>query len=175
MASLCRQIVRGNALRGVLFSSARRGYSDKSKISNFTFSTLLHFCQCFSYVMSKSPTFPFVSGDTWKFQGQYLHRFIDYVVFIVITRYLNILAAKLRIPVQTSWHAIDLFWFCSYFVIYLKFWITKSASLEPRPVLDLEPKTLVLVLSCNLKIIFSNWIGYLIIYDKCDIILILLQ
>ncbi|XP_048001001.1 cytochrome c oxidase subunit 5B, mitochondrial-like [Cydia strobilella] len=29
MASLCRQIIRGNALKGVLLNSARRGYADK--------------------------------------------------------------------------------------------------------------------------------------------------
>ncbi|KAJ8710305.1 hypothetical protein PYW07_009671 [Mythimna separata] len=29
MASLCRQIIRGNAFKSVLFSTARRGYADK--------------------------------------------------------------------------------------------------------------------------------------------------
>lgn len=32
MASLCRQILRVNAARSVLFSTARRGYADRSKI-----------------------------------------------------------------------------------------------------------------------------------------------
>ncbi|KAI8432558.1 hypothetical protein MSG28_013553 [Choristoneura fumiferana] len=30
MASLCRQIIRGNAMRGVLMNAARRGYADKN-------------------------------------------------------------------------------------------------------------------------------------------------
>lgn len=87
MASLCRQIVRGNAVRSVLFSTARRGYGDKSKISSFSSSSFqYHSCQCFSYVMSKKSYISFRFKQNLKMLEINLHKCLYYVVRNVLAQ-----------------------------------------------------------------------------------------
>lgn len=111
MASLCRQIVRGNAVRSVLFSSARRGYADKSKISSFHHISL-PLLSMFSYVMSKKS---YISFRFWK--KLKIPEIIAAIMYkICFTKCVNILHQSYVFLVSNVIHDIDLFWFCRWIV-----------------------------------------------------------